>query len=241
MPVQYDLAGRTAVVTGGAKGIGKAVADLLASSGAQVHVWDVAPASNNNVTSTKVDVTEPDQIARAVESLVGQGTRIDILVNDAGYLGKMTAFDEHDATDWFRIVEVNLIGMMRVTQAVLPHMKRWGAGRIVNMGSLAGKEGLARLAAYSAASAGVIAFTKALGREVAETDIRVNCVAPGPIDTDMIHNLGRHAVEGMVGDSPMKRLGRPDEVAHLIAWLCSDASRFNTGAVFDMSGGRARY
>ena len=100
---------------------------------------------------------------------------------------------------------------------------------------------LARLAAYSAASAGVIAFTKALGREVAETDIRVNCVAPGPIDTDMIHNLGRHAVEGMVGDSPMKRLGRPDEVAHLIAWLCSDASRFNTGAVFDMSGGRARY
>jgi len=128
-----------------------------------------------------------------------------------------------------------------VTQAVLPYMLRQGSGRIVNLGSLAGKEGLAGLAAYSAASAGVIAFTKALSREVVERNIFVNCVAPGPIDTDMIRDLGASAVERMIADSPMKRLGSAGEVAHLVAWLCSEASRFNTGAVFDMSGGRARY
>jgi 3-oxoacyl-[acyl-carrier protein] reductase len=128
---------------------------------------------------------------------------------------------------------VNLIGMLEVTQLVLPHMRRWGGGRIVNMASLAGKEGLAKLAAYSAASAGVIAFTKALGREVADSGIFVNCVAPGPIGPDV--------VKAMISDSPMKRLGAADEVAHMVAWLCCEASRFNAGAVFDMSGGRARY
>ena len=131
--------------------------------------------------------------------------------------------------------------MLEVTRLILPHMRRWGGGRIVNMGSLAGKEGPAKLAAYSAASAGVIAFTKALGREIADTGILVNCVASGPIDTDMIRDLGPEAVKAMISDSPLKRLGTPDEVAHLVTWLCSDASRFNTGAVFDMSGGRARY
>jgi 2-dehydro-3-deoxy-L-rhamnonate dehydrogenase (NAD+) len=119
--------------------------------------------------------------------------------------------------------------------------RRWGDGRIINMGSLAGKEGLPHLAAYSAASAGVIAFSKALGREVVNSNIFVNCVAPGPIDTEMIRNLGAQVVEIMINDSPIKRLGSADEVAHLVAWLCSEASRFNAGAVFDMSGGRARY
>lgn len=128
-----------------------------------------------------------------------------------------------------------------MTQAILPYMIRAGRGRIINLASLAGKEGLAYLAAYSAASAGVIAFTKALSREVAGSNIFVNCVAPGPIDTDMIRGLGNDAVRQMIADSPMKRLGTAEEVAHLVAWLCSDASRFNTGAVFDMSGGRARY
>jgi NAD(P)-dependent dehydrogenase (short-subunit alcohol dehydrogenase family) len=120
-------------------------------------------------------------------------------------------------------------------------MLRAGRGRIVNMGSLAGKEGLATLAAYSAASARIIAFTKALSREVASPNVLVNCVAPGPIDTDMIRALGTDAVDTMIADSPMKRLGSASEVAQLVAWLCTDASRFNTGAVFDMSGGRARY
>ena len=139
--------------------------------------------------TAKVDVTDATQIADAVRTLIAQAGRIDILINNAGYLGPLHAFDNHPEDDWNRIIQVNLIGMMTVAQLVLPHMRRQGRGCIVNMGSLAGKEGLARLAAYSAASAGIIAFTKALGREIADTGIRVNCVAPGPIDTDMIRGF----------------------------------------------------
>src|SRR5262245_46592000 len=198
------------------------------------------PAHIPGVESFVVDITQADQVAACV-SLVADQSRIDILVNDAGYLGKCQRFVGHMSPDWQRIIEVNLIGTMRVTQAVLPYMLRQGGGRIINMGSLAGKEGLTDLTAYSAASAGIIAFTKALGREVVEHGILVNCIAPGPIDTDMIRGLGPDVVEQMIADSPMKRLGSPEEVAHLVAWLCSSASSFNAGAVFDMSGGRARY
>lgn len=241
MPVSYDLNGTTAVVTGGAKSIGKAIVERLAASGATVHVWDRDRIELKGVVSTQLDITNRGQVSHAIDTLVGRGGRIDILVNNAGYLGTLHPFDQHDPADWGRIIETNLIGTMQVTQLVLPHMRQWGGGRIVNMGSLAGKEGLANLAAYSASSAGIVVFTKALGREIADTNIRVNCVAPGPIDTDMIRNLGMAAVETMIEDSPMKRLGRVEEVAHMVAWLCSDASDFNTGAVFDMSGGRARY
>jgi 2-dehydro-3-deoxy-L-rhamnonate dehydrogenase (NAD+) len=241
MPNSYDLTGKTAIVTGGARGIGRAITERLVASGADVCVWDISAVQFGGVSSTVLDVTQPDQISKALTEIVSRGSRIDILINNAGYLGQLHAFDEHESSDWQRIIEVNLIGMLQVTHAVLPHMRRWGGGRIINMGSLAGKEGLPHLAAYSAASAGVIAFTKALGREVVKSNIFVNCVAPGPIDTDMIRNLGAQTVETMINDSPMKRLGSTDEVAHLVAWLCSEASRFNTGAVFDMSGGRARY
>ena len=241
MTNSYDLVGKTALVTGGAKGIGKAIVELFLLSGARVLVWDAALARIEGAEAEIVDITNGNQIAERLAQVVDRGTRIDLLVNDAGYLGKANTFDMHAAQDWQRIIDVNLMGTMRVTQAVLPHMRRWGGGRIVNMGSLAGKEGLAQLAAYAAASAGVIAFTKALSREVVGHNIFVNCVAPGPIDTDMIRDLGEVAVASMVADSPMRRLGSVAEVAHLVAWLCTEASRFNTGAVFDMSGGRARY
>ena len=241
MDPKFDFSGQTAIVTGGARGIGRAIATQLVRSGAAVWVWDIHPVELNGAQSLTVDVTKPDQIGRALAPLLSQSPRIDILVNNAGYLGSYLPFDELDAGECQQIVQVNLVGVFEVTRQVLPLMRRAGRGRIVNMGSLAGKEGLPNLAAYSAASAGVIAFTKALSREVCDTAIRINCVAPGPIDTDLIRRLGDEVVDEMIAASPLKRLGNADEVAAMVLWLCSAASAFNTGAVFDMSGGRARY
>lgn len=239
MSVTYDFTGRTAIVTGGARGIGRAIAGKLALSGADVWIWDIEPVELEGTRSLSVDVTKRDSIMQAL-TIMDEGG-IDILVNNAGWLGSYKPFEEFEQAEWQRILQVNLLGTFEVTHRVLPFMRRAGKGRIVNMGSLAGKEGLPSLAAYSAASAGVIAFTKALSREVSDTDIRVNCIAPGPIDTRLIRDLGNETVDSMISASPLKRLGDPNEVAALVVWLCSDASAFNTGAVFDMSGGRARY
>jgi len=235
----YDLAGKFAIVTGGAKSIGRAIAELFLANGCGVCIWDADRAEVPSARSALVDITRSDDIRRGLAEL-GDAQRIDILVNCAGYLGRATSFKDHDPGDWQRIVDVNLAGTMRVTQAVLPRMLQQRSGRIVNLGSLAGREGLPGITAYSAASAGIIALTKALGREIASENVFVNCVAPGPIDTDMIRDLGPDVVDRMIQDSPLRRLGQRDEVAHLVAWLCTEASRFNTGAVFDMSGGRAR-
>src|SRR6266403_18879 len=225
MNIQYDFSGQTAIVTGGARGIGRAIAAQLVRFGAQVWAWDVDPVELDGAQSLRVDVTKADEIARALGQTTRQSPRIDILVNNAGYLGRYQPFEQFDPAEWHHILQVNLVGVFEVTRQVLPLMRGVGQGRIINMASLAGKEGLANLAAYSAASAGVIAFTKALSREVVERNIFVNCVAPGPIDTDMIRDLGVDVVERMIADNPMKRLGSPDEVAHLVAWLCSEASR----------------
>lgn len=240
MPNKYDLAEKRVVVTGGASGIGLAVVKCLVASGAIVWVWDIDPCDVEGVTWTKVDITSPTQIEKAIKLFLDQFPQLDILVNSAGYLGMMQCFADHSSVDWLKIVQVNLMGTMTVTQLVLPLINVAG-GRIINLGSLAGKEGYASLAAYSAASAGVIAFTKSLGRELAGSGILVNCVAPGPIDTGMIRGLGQEAVNTMVDASPLMRLGSAEEVANLVAWLCSEASSFNTGAVFDVSGGRAHY
>jgi len=148
-------------------------------------------------------VTKADEIARALGETSRQSPRVDILVNNAGYLGRYQPFEQFDPAEWHHILQVNLVGVFEVTRQILPLMRRAGQGRIVNMGSLAGKEGLPNLAAYSAASAGVIAFTKALSREVCDTEIRVNCVAPGPIDTELIRRLGPDVVNTMVTASPL--------------------------------------
>jgi 3-oxoacyl-[acyl-carrier protein] reductase len=237
--VTYDFSQQAVIVTGGARGIGRAIAAGFVASGADVWIWDVEPVELAGAQSVAVDVTKRDEIARGLALL--EGRSVDILVNDAGHLGRYRPFENSAPAEWQQILQVNLVGMLEVTYQILPLMRGAGKGRIVNMGSLAGKEGLPNLAVYSAASAGVIAFTKALSREVNDTDIRVNCVAPGPIDTRMIRGLGNETVDAMVAASPLSRLGDPGEVAALALWLCSDASAFNTGAVFDMSGGRARY
>jgi 3-oxoacyl-[acyl-carrier protein] reductase len=236
----YDLAGKFAIVTGAAKSIGRAIAELFLANGCDVCIWDADRADVPGARSFLVDITRSDDISSALTEL-GKEQRIDILVNCAGYLGRTTNFRDHAQKDWRRILDVNLAGTMQVTQAVLPYMLRQRSGRIINLGSLAGKVGLPGIAAYSAASAGIIALTKALSREIAGENVFVNCVAPGPIDTDMIRDLGHEVVDRMIEDSPMGRLGRRDEVAHLVAWLCTEVSRFNTGAIFDMSGGRAHY
>ena len=240
MTVTFDLSGTSAVVTGGGKGIGKAIAQHLMRAGARVWVWDLVPGPSESTGSITVDITRPDQIATALARTLTQASGIDVLVNDAGYLG-YGRFEQLERNAWHYILDVNLIGTMEVTRQLLPHLRRSSRGRIVNLGSLAGKEGLPNMAAYSAASAGVIAFTKALAKELADTAVRVNCIAPGPIATDLITGLGPEVVAGMVTASPLKRLGTVDEVAALVLWLCSDACSFNTGAVFDMSGGRATY
>ncbi len=241
MNVSYDFSGRVAVVTGGSKGIGRAVAERLQASGGQVWVWDLAPHDMAGVGFAPVDVTAAGQIAEAIRRMAADGAGIDILVNNAGFTGGTIAVEDLDPAQWRRIIDVNLTGVYEVSRQVVPLMRRAGWGRIVNIGSLAGKEGTPHLSAYAAAKAGVIAFTKSLAKELAETGIRVNSVAPAAIDTDILQQMAPEAVAAMIAKSPMKRLGRVDEVVEIVLWLCSEACTFNTGAVFDLSGGRATY
>src|SRR5262249_55430904 len=241
MPVSYDLSARTAIVTGGAKGIGRAIAQRLAVSGARVWVWDISPSILDGAECLKVDITDSEQIDRALAQTIGHESSIDILINNAGYLGESAAVERLRPEDWRRVFDVNLTGVFEVTRKVLPQMRKAPAGRIVNMASVAGKEGFPNLSAYSAASAGVIAFTKSLGKELADTAIRVNAVAPAACDTDMIRQFSPEAIAVMVSRTALRRLGTAEEVAELVLWLCSDSCTFNTGAVFDLSGGRATY
>jgi 3-oxoacyl-[acyl-carrier protein] reductase len=241
MPVSYDFSGRTAVVTGGSKGIGRAIAERLLGAGARVWSWDLEPTANARLQHVTVDVTDSEQIAAALARVVSEGAGIDILVNNAGFIGGTRPVEELDPADWRRIVDVNLTSVFEVSRRVVPVMRRAGWGRIVNIASLAGKEGTPGLSAYSAAKAGVIALTKSLGKELAATEIRVNCVAPAAVATDILAQMDPRAVEVMIEKSPLKRLGTVDEVADLVLWLCSEACSFSTGAVFDLSGGRATY
>jgi 2-dehydro-3-deoxy-L-rhamnonate dehydrogenase (NAD+) len=241
MPASYDLSGRVAVVTGGSKGIGLAIAHRLRTCGAKPWIWDVAPSTVDGVPSLVVDITDGNQIDTGLSTMLKHAPGIDILVNNAVYLGDPVTVEKLTENEWQRVLDVNLTGVFKTTRRVLPHMRQSSFGRIVNMASVAGKEGFPNLAAYSCASAGIIAFTKSLGKELADTPIRVNSVAPAAVDTDMIRQFSPAAIEGMVARTALKRLGTPEEVAELVVWLCSDSCTFSTGAVFDLSGGRATY
>jgi len=238
-PPAYDFGGQTVVVAGGAGGIGRAIVGRLADCGASVWTWDIA--SRAEEACLQVDVTDREQVAYALAQVIDRDGGIDVLVNCPGVLGSYLPFDEVSAAEWKRVIEVNLAGVMEVCGQVAPAMRRAGHGRIVNMGSLAAKQGLANLAAYSAASGGVVAFSKALAQELVGYGVFVNCVTPGPVATTLITDLGSTVVESMVASSPMRRLGTPAEVAELVVWLCSEAATFMTGGVFDVSGGRATY
>lgn len=239
----YDFNGNVAVVTGGAQGIGAEVARRLRAGGATVVVWDLpsyAPAADTGMFHA-ADVSDRDDIARAVDVLKARWGRIDYLVNNAGFAGSTVALDAYDPTEWQRIIDVNLIGVFNVCRAIVPVMRRAGQGRIVNIASLAGKEGTPNASAYSAAKAGVLALTKSLGKELAASGVLVNAIAPAAVRTGLLAQMAPEHVQLMIDKSPMQRLGEPAEVAEMVAWLCSGSCSFNTGAVFDLSGGRATY
>ena len=241
MPITYDFDGRVAIVTGGSNGIGRAIAERLRETGATVFVWDLAPPDFGDVSFAEVDVTDPGSIAQALSRLTETHRTVDILVNNAGFVGEATPVLEFDPAKWRRIVDVNLIGMFEVSRQVVPLMKRTGYGRVVNMASLAGKNGTPLMSAYSAAKAGVIAFTKAFAKELAETDIRVNSIAPAAVATDLLRQLPEDVLKRMIESCPAKRLATVEEVSDIALFLCSEACSFNIGATFDVSGGRAVY
>ncbi|WP_159714643.1 SDR family NAD(P)-dependent oxidoreductase [Geminicoccus flavidas] len=237
----YDLTGLAAVVTGGSRGIGQAIAFGLRAAGARVLVWDRDPPDAADPDTLAVDVTDPPSIERALATTLERCGRLDILVNNAGYAGPTVPVEEYPQEAWRRIVDINLTGTFLVCQAAVPALRANGWGRIVNIASLAGKEGTPNASAYSAAKAGVLALTKSLGKELAGSGVLVNAVAPAAVRTAILEQMSPAHVQTMIDKSPLRRLGEPEEVAELVLWLCSASCSFNTGAVFDLSGGRATY
>lgn len=242
---------KTALVTGAAKGIGRAIALRLAEDGFAVAIADIDEAgatatakeleSAGEVFPVRVDVANIESVRAMVERVLRRYQSIDVLVNNAGIGGKAAPAAEYPEQEWRRVMAVNLDGVFYCTKAVLPSMLARGSGRIINVASISGKEGNPNMCAYSSSKAGVIGFTKALGKELARKGIYVNCVTPAVIETEILNQLTEEAVNYMVSKIPMGRVGKPDEVAALVSWLGSDECSFSTGAVFDISGGRATY
>ena len=246
-----DLRGRTAIVTGAARGIGFATIERFLASGARCALWDIDPdalsqaaatlGSKGEFITTPVDITQPAQVRRAVESCVGAFGGIDILVNNAGIAGVSRKLWECTAEEWAAVIQLNLMGVFHCCHAVIPEMLRNRRGRIVNIASIAGKEGNPNASHYSASKAGVIGLTKSLGKELAQTGVLVNCITPAVIQTEILKQCSPEHVQYMLSKIPMGRPGEVSEVAALITWLSSDECSFSTGAVFDISGGRATY
>lgn len=229
-----DFKGRTAIVTGGAAGIGAAIVKRLESSGAQVRVWDVAG-------SDPVDVTDAASVERASAKAAADLGRIDVLVNNAGIAGQNAPTVDYPIAEWERVLRINLTSQFLCCRAVAPHMVKAKYGRIVNIASVAGKDGNPNASAYSASKAGVMALTKSLGKELADTGIRVNCVTPAAVKTAIFDQMSQQHIDFMLSKIPMGRFGLPEEIAAMVGWLCTEDCSFSTGAVFDLSGGRATY
>jgi 3-oxoacyl-[acyl-carrier protein] reductase len=233
---------RRAVVTGGAKGIGAAAVARLTAAGARVAVWDVldAPAPAGGL-ALRVDAADPDALRAAAARTVAAFGGLDTLVLSAGFAGATKPIRDYPPEEWRRIMAVNLDGVFHAVQATLPALLDSKRGRVVALASIAAKEGNANAAAYSAAKAGVVAFVKALAKEHARDGLIANCVAPAAIDTDFFKDIPAEHAKLVLGKIPMGRFGRADEIAAMIAFLCSDECSFSTGAVFDASGGRATW
>ncbi len=246
---RYDMDGQVAVVTGGAQGIGLAVAKRMHASGATVLLWDVdgelaaksAAGLGERAEGAAVDVTDADAVRRLAEAAAERHGRIDMLVASAGIAGANGRVVDYPVAEFHKIVEVNLFGVFHTCRAILPVMERQGYGRVVNIASVAGKEGNPNAAAYSASKAAVMALTKSLGKEHADKDIAVNCVTPAAARTRIFDQMSQAHIDFMLSKIPRGRFLEVDEAANMIAWLCTKENSFTTGAVFDLSGGRATY
>jgi len=246
---RLDFDNRTAVVTGGAAGIGLAVAKRLAASGARVALWDrdaraldVAKAALGSDPSVyALDVSDADTVDGATRATAEALGGIDVLVCSAGVTGPNKVTWEYPVEDWRKVFDVNVHGLFYCNRAVVPIMQRKNYGRIVNIASVAGKEGNPNAPAYSASKAAVIGLTKSLGKELAKTGIRVNCVTPAAVRTAIFDQMTQQHIDFMLSKIPLGRFGEADEIAALVCWLASEECSFSTGAVFDLSGGRATY
>jgi 3-oxoacyl-[acyl-carrier protein] reductase len=243
----YDFRNQVAVITGGAQGIGYAVAQRMIENGATVIIWDFdakrteTSAKKLGATAIHCDISDWDSVQAATKATESQFDRIDIMVNSAGLAGANATVEEYPIEEWNRIMSVNLNGTFYTNRAVITGMKQRGYGRIVNIASIAGKEGNPNASAYSASKAGVIAFTKSLGKEVADFNIGVNCVTPAAARTAIFDQMSEGHINYMLSKIPRNRFVDVAEVANMICWIASAENAFTTAAVFDLSGGRATY
>ncbi len=246
---QLDLKGRHAVITGGAVGLGYAIAQRYLASGGSVTLWDrdekalaqAKAALTGEVNTVIVDVANHTSVAAAVAQTMALNPAIDALVNSAGITGPNVKVWDYPPQDWQQVINVNLNGLFFCCREVVPHMRSRNYGRIVNIASVAGKDGNPNASAYSASKAAVIALTKSLGKELADTGVRVNCVTPAAVKTAIFDQMSPEHIAFMLSKIPMGRFGTPEEVAAMVTWLCTEDCSFSTGAVFDLSGGRSTY
>jgi 3-oxoacyl-[acyl-carrier protein] reductase len=252
--VTIDLSGQSAIVTGGAAGMGFAFAQRLVRSRANVCIWDLRQdaidqavadlcdsADGVKVIGVIGDVSDAASVDAALAATLGHFECVEIAINNAGISGPNVVSWEYPVDDWRQVIDVDLVGTFLVSRAVIPQMIDKGYGRIVNIASVAGKEGNPNASAYSAAKAGVIGLTKSLGKELAETGVVVNCVTPAVVRTALLDQMTQEHIDYMLSKIPMGRFGMPEEIAAMVTWLCSPDCSFSTGAVFDLSGGRATY
>ena len=246
---QLDFTSRHAVVTGGATGLGYAIAERLIASGGSVSLWDrdsdaaaqAVQTLGAQASAVQVDVADHASVQAAVKATLKTSAKIDALINCAGITGPNTRVWDYPVDAWRQVMDVNLTGLFLCCREVVPHMRSANYGRIVNIASVAGKDGNPNASAYSASKAAVMALTKSLGKELADTGVRVNCVTPAAVKTAIFDQMTPEPIAFMLSKIPMGRFGTTDEVAAMVGWLCTEECSFSTGAVFDLSGGRSTY